>query len=76
MYKETGSIGRCPGTGGISKVSSLVKELIEEQMQRDDDTSLATAYQLHQMLPSQAFNQKQHLTIAPRFFRLSPQMSS
>ena len=25
MYKETGSIGRRPGTGGISKVTSLVK---------------------------------------------------
>ena len=47
MYKETGSIGRRPGTGGISKVISLVKELVEEQMQRDDET---TAYQLHQML--------------------------
>ena len=47
MYKETGSIGRRPGTGGISKVTSLVKELVEEQMQRDDET---TAYQLHQML--------------------------
>ena len=47
MYKETGSIGRRPGTGGISKVTSLVKELVEDQMQRDDET---TAYQLHQML--------------------------
>ena len=32
---------------GISKVTSLVKELVEEQMQRDDKT---TAYQLDQML--------------------------
>ena len=47
LYEETGSIERRPGSGGISKVTSLVKELVEEQMQRDDET---TAYQLHQML--------------------------
>ena len=47
MYKKTGSIGRRPGTGGISNVTSLVKELVKEQMQRDDQT---TAYQLPQML--------------------------
>ena len=47
MYNETGSIGRRPGSGRISKVTSHVKTLVEEQMQRDDET---TAYQLHQML--------------------------
>ena len=47
LYEETGLIERRPGSGSISKVTSLVKELVEEQMQRDDET---TAYQLHQML--------------------------
>ena len=47
MYNETGSIGRRPGSGRISKVTSHVKALVEEQMQCDDET---TAHQLHQML--------------------------
>ena len=44
MYKDTGSITRCPGSGHLSKI---MKILVEEQMQRDDET---TAYQLHHML--------------------------
>ena len=47
MYQTTGSVERCPGSGCMSKITSRVKELVEEQMQRDDET---TAYQLHQML--------------------------
>ena len=31
MYNETGSIGRRPGSGRISKVTSRVKALVEEQ---------------------------------------------
>lgn len=47
LYEEMGSIDRRPGSGGISKVTSLVKEFVGEQMQRDDET---TTNQLYQML--------------------------
>ena len=46
-YQTTGSVERCPGSGRMSKITSRVKELVEQQMQRDDET---TAYQLHRML--------------------------
>lgn len=47
MYQETGSVERRPGSGCMSKVSNRVRELVDEQMQRDDESM---AYQLHQML--------------------------
>lgn len=53
MYHETGSIGRRPGSGRLLKVTSRVKMLVEEQMQRDDKTA---AYQLHQMLLEHGVN--------------------
>ena len=53
MYVETGSIGRRPGSGRISKVTGCVKTLVEEQMQRDDET---TAHQIHQMLLEHGVN--------------------
>ena len=43
-YRETGSIGRRPGSGRPSKITAEVKEIVEEQMQTDDETS---AHQLH-----------------------------
>ena len=43
-YRETGSLERGPGSGWISKVTMHVKDVVEEQMQKDDET---TAYQLH-----------------------------
>ena len=46
-YLDTGSIGRRVGSGRRSKVTVEVKELVEEQMRRDDET---TAHQLHQLL--------------------------
>ena len=46
-YKETGSLERRPGSERISKVTMQVKDLVEEQMQKDDET---TAYQLHHLL--------------------------
>ena len=46
-YRETGSVERRPGSGRLSKVTTHVKELVEEQMQKDDET---TAYQLHHLL--------------------------
>ena len=53
MYIETGSIDRHPGSGRISKVTGRVKTLVEEQMQRDDET---TAHQIHQMLLEHCVN--------------------
>ena len=46
-FEETGMISRKPGSGCPSKVTREVKEFVEQQMQRDDET---TAYQLHQLL--------------------------
>ena len=46
-YRETGSVQRRPDSGRLSKVTMQVKELVEEQMQKDDET---TAYQLHHLL--------------------------
>ena len=47
MYKETGSTGRRAGSGRISKVTRRVKDLVNQQMEDDDET---TATQLHRML--------------------------
>ena len=49
MYEKTGSIVRQAGSGRLSEVTSQVKALVEQQMQKDDET---TAHQLHQMLQS------------------------
>ena len=46
-YRETASIGRKPGSGRPSKISVAVMQLVEEQMQRDDET---TAVQLYALL--------------------------
>ena len=46
-YRETGSVERRPGSGQLSKITMQVKELVEEQMQKNDET---TAYQLHHLL--------------------------
>ena len=47
LYTETGSIDRKPGSGRLTKITARVKELVETQIEKDDET---TAYQLHQML--------------------------
>ena len=46
-FEETGSIARRVGSGRPSKVTSKIKQIVEEQMRRDDET---TAYQLHRLL--------------------------
>ena len=51
--KESGSIGRKPGSGRPSKITAEMKKIVEEQMQLDDET---TAHQLHQLLVSKGFN--------------------
>ena len=47
VYEETGTTARRSGSGRPTKVTARVKELVEEQMTRDDET---TATQLHRML--------------------------
>lgn len=46
-YKETRSIARKEGTGRPTKITVEVMLLVEEQMEKDDET---TAVQLHKML--------------------------
>ena len=46
-YYESGSIDRKAGSGRLSKVTTQVKQLVEQQMEEDDET---TAYQLYHML--------------------------
>ena len=49
VTKETGSIGRRPGSGRPSKITEEIKQIVEEQMRKDDETS---AFQLHTLLLS------------------------
>ena len=46
-YNESGRIGRRPGSGRPSKITTEIKQIVDEQMRRDDET---TAFQLHRML--------------------------
>ena len=47
VYHATGSIRRRPGSRRISKITAEIKELAEQQIQQNDET---TAYQLHRMI--------------------------
>lgn len=49
-YERTGSIGRRPGSGRPSKISSQVLDIVEAQMLLDDET---TAVQLEKILADQ-----------------------
>ena len=49
-YKQTGSIGRRPGSGRPSKISMQILHIVEAQMQLDDET---TAVQLEKILADQ-----------------------
>ena len=46
-FRETGTIGRRIGAGRPSKVTAEVKDIVEQQMHADDET---TAIQLHRLL--------------------------
>lgn len=48
-YRETGSIARRPGSGRPCKITPAMKALIDEQMEKDDET---TAVQIHTLLIS------------------------
>ena len=40
-FRTTGSIGRCPGSGRLSKITPQVLELVERQIQLDDETTVS-----------------------------------
>ncbi len=46
-YLATGTIARCPGSGGKTKITDDIKRIVEEKMRQDDET---TATQLHVLL--------------------------
>ena len=46
-FKESGSLSRRPGSGRPSRVTAEIRQIVEEQMQKDDET---TAHQLHHLL--------------------------
>jgi len=50
-FEATGTVAlhRKPGSGRPSKITAEIKEIVEEKMQEDDET---TAYQLHALLLS------------------------
>ena len=48
-FNETGCLVRRPGSGRPSKMRLEIKNLVEQQMRLDDET---TAYQLHKLLVS------------------------
>ena len=46
--RETGSFSRKPGSGKSTKITQRVKDLIEEEMQKDDETTASQlGYLLH-----------------------------
>ena len=52
-YQFTGSISRRPGSGRPSKITAEIKEIVEAQMRKDDET---TAYQLHRLLTEKGYS--------------------
>ena len=52
VYDDSGSIQRRPGSGRLSKITAEIREMVEAQMQKDDET---TAYQLHRMLTESGY---------------------
>lgn len=47
-YKETGCVGRHSGSGQPSKITAKIKQIVEEQMRKDNETS---AFQLQVLWP-------------------------
>ena len=52
VFKETGTIARQQGSGRPSKITGEVKNIVEEQMRANDET---TAHQLHALLVSKGY---------------------
>lgn len=59
-YVETGSIKRKEGSGRLSKITREVKAIVEEEMQKDDET---TAIQLHKLLMERGTYTKLHIVL-------------
>ena len=53
----------CPGSGRPSKITEEVKAIVDEQMNKDDET---TAYQLHRLLVSCGYNISIHTILRCR----------
>ena len=47
VYQRTGTVDRCRGSGRPSKASTAVREIVDQEMRRDDET---TAVQLKNLL--------------------------
>ena len=56
-YNETGSISRRVGSVRPSKVTAEIKQIVEEQMRADNET---TAYQLHSLLNEKGYSISLH----------------
>ena len=52
-YEATGSISRRVGSGRPSKVMAEIKQIVEEQMRADNET---TAYQVHRLLNEKGYS--------------------
>ena len=52
-FQETGSILRRVGSGRPLKVTAEIKQIVEDQMRKDDET---TAYQLHHLLSEKGYS--------------------
>jgi len=51
-FRETRCIARKEGSGRPTKLTPEIKQLVETQMQKDDET---TAYQLHKLLKDEGY---------------------
>ena len=51
-FEETGSVSRRVGSGRPSKMTAEIKQLVEELMRKDDET---TAHQLHHLLSEKGY---------------------
>ena len=52
-FEETGSLARRSGSGRPSKITGEIKEIVEQQVQHDDET---TAVQLHRLLNDRVYS--------------------
>ena len=52
-YKKTGSLSKLEGGGRRSKITDEIKQIIDQQMCGDDET---TAYQMHKLLTAKGVN--------------------
>ena len=62
-FRETGCIQRRSGSGRPSKISAEIKEIVEEQMRADDET---TATQLHHLLQQRGYTISLHTVLRCR----------